>query len=113
MITFYKTTLSGSTPEQIRDQADGLAPAQLRELAIRLARDPDLTVSVVTYGDGRRELEVLRTGPPHHTEATIDHRRFTRQRGAASVRTVSITNPAGLRDAMALVHDILLDDADR
>ena len=84
-----RPSCSGSTPEQIRDQADGLAPAELRELAACLAEDPDLTISVITYADGRRELEVLHTGSPHRTENTIDRRKFTRQpRGAQARNTV-------------------------
>ena len=74
MITICKTILSGTAPGQIRDQASGLVSAPLRDLAVKLAADPDLTVSVITYSDGRHELEVLHTGPPHHTEDTVDHR---------------------------------------
>jgi hypothetical protein len=33
---------------------------------------------VITYQDGAAELEVLHTGPPHHTEPTIDSDRFAR-----------------------------------
>ena len=62
-----KTVLSGAAPGHIREQTEGLAPAQLRELAVQLAADPDLTVSVISYDDGRQELEVLHTGPPHCT----------------------------------------------
>ena len=71
MITICKTILSGTAPGQIRDQTSGLASAPLRDLAVKLAADPDLTVSVITYSDGRQELEVLHTGPPHHTEDTV------------------------------------------
>jgi len=111
VVTICKTILRGSTPEQIRDQADGLAPAELRELAACLAEDPDLTISVITYADGRRELEVLHTGSPHRTENTIDRRKFTRQPRGAQARTLSITTPADLEDAIALVRSILLHAA--
>ena len=77
MKTICKTILSGAAPGQIRDEASGLASAPLRDLAVKLAADPDLTVSVITYSDGRQELEVLHTGPPHHTEDTVDHRSRT------------------------------------
>ena len=63
MITIRKAILSGSTPGQIRDQTQGLASAALRDLAVQLAGDRDLTVSVITYGDGTQELEVLPTRP--------------------------------------------------
>jgi hypothetical protein len=105
--TIGKITLSGMTPEQIRDQASVLASAPLRDLAAQLAADADLTVSVITHQDGRQELEVLRTGPPGHDEATIDCRRFTRQPPAASARTLPIAGPADLRDAASLVRSIL------
>ena len=76
----------------------GLVPAANRWArgAASQPRDQDsrprgavLTVSVITYSDGRQELEVLHTGPPHHTEQTIDSDRFTRQPG----RTLPIAEP--------------------
>lgn len=84
MIKICKTVLSGASPGHIREQTEGPAPAQLRELAVQLAADPNLTVSVITYDDGRQELEVLHTGPPHRTaphrtEHTIDRCRFERE----------------------------------
>jgi hypothetical protein len=59
-----KTTLSGAPPEQARAHAAGLATLPLRTLAVHLAADPALTVSVISYQDGTAELEVLHTGPP-------------------------------------------------
>ena len=109
MIKIRKDVLSGSAPGQIRELTAGLASAPLRDLAVQLAGDPGLTVSVITYDDGRAELEVLHTGPPCHTEDTIDTRRFTRQQPPA--RRLSITGPAGLQDAVTLVRGILLDAA--
>ncbi len=109
MTVICKTVLSGCTPGQIQDRAKGLGPGQLRDLAVRLAGEPDLTVSVITYDDGRTELEVLRTGPPHHTDDTIDCDRFTHQPGQEAHRTLSIATPAGLQDAVTLVRTILLD----
>ncbi|MGH3174179.1 MAG: hypothetical protein ACRDPF_10010, partial [Streptosporangiaceae bacterium] len=66
MITICKAVLSGSAPGRIRAQTQGLESDGLRDLAVELAGDPDLTVSVITYADGRQELEVLGTGPQHH-----------------------------------------------
>jgi hypothetical protein len=67
MIKICKTVLSGSAPGKIRDETEGLASAPLRDLAVKLAADPALTVSVITYEDGRQELEVLHTGlAPSH-----------------------------------------------
>ena len=90
MIKICKTVLSGAAPGHIREQTEGLAPAQLRELAVQLAADPDLTVSVIAYDDGRQELEVLHTGPPHRTEHTIDCCRFEREPAATPARTLSV-----------------------
>lgn len=104
-----KDTLSGATPLQIRSQTTGLAPAQLRELAVTLAQDPDLTVSVITYGNGMQELEVLHTGPPRHTEHTIDQRRFTREPDAAPPWTLSIATRSALEDAAEAIRALLRD----
>jgi hypothetical protein len=109
VIKICKAILSGSAPGQIREHTEGLASAPLRELAAQLASDPGLTVSVITYDDGRQELEILHTGPPHHTEDTIDRRRFTRQPQQTPARTLSVIGPGGLQDAVALVRAILLD----
>ena len=99
MIKICKTVLSGASPGCIREQTEGLASAQLRELAVQLAADPDLTVSVITYDDGRAELEVLNTGPPHRTEHTIDCCRFEREPATTPARTMSVSTQAALLDA--------------
>jgi hypothetical protein len=107
MIKICKTVLGGAAPGDIREQTQGLAPAQLRELAVQLAADPDLTVSVITYDDGRQELEVLHTGPPRRTEHTIDCCRFERKPAATPARTMSISTPAALLDAADMIRAIL------
>lgn len=78
MITICKTVLSSADPGQVQDLAGSMAPAGLLDLAVQLAGDPALTVSVITHDDARQELEVLHTGPPQRTEHSIDRRRFTR-----------------------------------
>jgi hypothetical protein len=78
VIKICKTVLSGAAAGRIREQTQGLAPGQLRELAVQLAADPDLSVSVITYDDGRAELEVLHTGLPRRTGHTTDCCRFER-----------------------------------
>jgi hypothetical protein len=113
VISICKTILSGTAPEQIGDQTSGLASASLRDLAVKLAADPDLTVSVITYSDGRQELEVLHSGPPHHTEATVDHRSFTRQAQERPGWTQSISSQAGLQDAVTAIRTALLNAAAR
>ena len=109
VIKICKTVLSGAAAGRIREQTEGLAPAQLRELAVQLAADPDLTVSVITYDDGRAELEVLHTGPPHRTEHTIDCCRFEREPAANPARTMSVSTPAALLDAAEMIRAILWD----
>ena len=111
MTTICKAILSGATPRQLRDRTKGLEPARLRDLAVQLAEHPDLTVSVITCDDGTQELEVLGVGPPHHTEDTIDHRRFSRQPAGTPARTLSIASQAGFQDAIRLIRGILLDAA--
>ena len=106
MITICKTVLSGAAPARIREQTEELESGWLRDLAVKLAGDSALTVSVITHEDSTQELEVLRTGPPHHTEETIDSAGFTRQPG----RTLPIAEPPDVQDAVALVRAILLDD---
>ena len=72
MITICKARLSGAAPVLTRERAQGLGSGWLRDLAVKLAGDPDLTVSVITFADGKQELEVLHAGPPHHPEEAID-----------------------------------------
>jgi hypothetical protein len=109
VIKISKTVLSGAAPGHIREQTESLAPSQLRELAVQLAADPDLTDSVMTYDDGRAELEVLHTGPPHRTEHTIDCCRFERKPAARPARTMSIGTPAALLDAAEMIRALLWD----
>jgi hypothetical protein len=109
MIRIRKDILSGATLQQIRDLTAQLTPSQLRELAVNLAGDLNLTVSVITYEGGAQELEVLHTGPPQHTEDTIDHRKFTRQPGATPARTVSIATQSAFQDTAAMIRVLLRD----
>jgi hypothetical protein len=67
VIKISKTVLSGAVPRAHPGADRGPSPALLRELAVQLAADLDLTVSATSYDDGRQELEVLHTGPPHCT----------------------------------------------
>jgi hypothetical protein len=109
MISIRKDILSGATPQQIRDLTTELPSAQLRELAVSLAEDPNLTVCVITYDSGAQELEVLHTGPPHRTEHSIDPWKFTRQSAAPPARTMSISTQPALRDAVEMIRAILWD----
>jgi hypothetical protein len=105
LTTICKVILSGATPQQIRDQTEGLVPGRLRDLAVQLAGYPDLTVCVLFRDDGTQELEVLHTGPPHCTEDTID----CRKPSETPSRTLSIASQGGLQEAISLIHGILGD----
>jgi hypothetical protein len=109
MIPFRKVTLSGSAPDRIREQTEGLESGCLRDLAVKLAGDAALTVSVLTYADGRTELEVLRTGPPGETGETIDSRLLALQTGQVPVQRLPIAGPPDVQNAAALVRTILAD----
>lgn len=108
MITISKAMLSGAVPDRIREQTQGLESGGLRDLAVKLAGDPDLRVSVITYADGRQELEVLHTGPPHHAEETIDSGWFAREAGLAQARSLPVAGAPDIQNAAALVRAILL-----
>ena len=87
---------------------DAEVAARLRDLALHLASYRDLRVSVITYEDGSAELEVLHTGPPHHTEATIDHGKFARP-ATESGWVVDLTGDAALEHATDLIRAMLLE----
>ena len=70
-----------------------------------------MTVSVITYQDGRQELEVLHTGPPHPDEEAIDRRKFAGQSGATQGGTLPIASPADLQNAMNLIRATLWNAA--
>jgi hypothetical protein len=73
VITSHKTILSGS-PDDLRRKVETLAPGQephvyqagtrLRELAVTLAMQAGLRVSMISYEDGSQELEVVLTDHP-------------------------------------------------
>lgn len=64
---------------------------------------------MITYDDGRAELEVLHTGPPHRTEHGIAPGRFTRQPGAVPAQTIPVASRSSLQDAARLIRAILWD----
>jgi hypothetical protein len=81
MMTARKDMLNG-TPEEVAGMLEQLsrgmanheylAGTQLRVLAATLARNPDLLVSVVTYGNESQELEVTLAGIPDCDPVMID-----------------------------------------
>jgi hypothetical protein len=111
MITICKATLSGAAPAQLREQTEGLVPGGLRDLAVKLAADPALMVSVITYADGTQELEVLHAGPPPAGEIT-DRALFARLAGQVPAQTLPIAGPPDVQHAATLVRTIVLADAE-
>jgi hypothetical protein len=104
LVRITKTIISGCEPGKAQQQAAALAPAGLRDLAVQLAADPDLTVSVTSYEDGRQELKVMHAGGPQHTQDTMDRHWLT---GRPEARTMSVTTPASLQDAVAAIRGII------
>jgi hypothetical protein len=96
-----KTTLSGAPPGQVRALAAGLATFPLRALAVDLAADPALTVSVITYQDGPAELEVLHTGLPHPAPQA------TSPPWLPPARILPLATPADLDDAVTMIRALI------
>jgi hypothetical protein len=109
VIIISKAILSAETAQHIQELASGLEPAPLRDLALELATQPDLRVSVITYQDGTAELEVLDEGAPRHDEDTIDCGRFTRPGLASQARTLGLAGEAWLHDAVNLIRATMRD----
>jgi hypothetical protein len=119
MITINRAVVSRVPPDQVQAWIDALTPAdspgddpaaaRLRDLAVRLAAHRDLQVSVITYEDGRAELEVLHAGPPHYTEDTIDCAKFAGPDHPAPGWIVSLADDASLQSATDLVRGTLLN----
>jgi hypothetical protein len=123
MITIRKAVASRVPPDQIlavlealasgpgaagSGPGDAAAAARLGDLALRLASYRDLRVSVITYEDGSAELEVLHSGPPHHTAATIDCGKFAGQPATESGWVVDLAGDSALEHAIELIHGTLL-----
>ena len=115
MITIRKAVISRVWPGRLRAEAPAAGPGQaedpaaarLRDLAQRLAAYRDLQVSVITYEDGRAELQVLHAGPPHHTENTIDCGRFGGPDRPAPGWVVSLADEGGVQDVTDLIRAAL------
>ena len=109
MIVISKAILSTETAQHLRKLVGNLEPAPLRDLALELAAQPGLRVSVITYEDGTAELEVLDVGPPCHDERTIDCRRYTRPDPPSQPRILSLAGQSGLRDTVDLIRAAMRD----
>lgn len=109
MIIISKAILSATTAQHVRELVSDLDPAPLWDLALELAAQPGLRVSVITYQDGSTELEVLAVGPPHHDEHTIDCRRFARPDRLRQSRILAPAGQSGLHNAVDMIQAILRD----
>jgi hypothetical protein len=85
VITIQKSRLSGSLDDlqaKVEDLAHDQGPheylmgTRLRELAVTLAMQADLHVSLVTYADGSQELEVALTRHPNCDPIVIGRDHF-------------------------------------
>jgi hypothetical protein len=118
MITIRKAVVSRIPPSQVQAVLDAAAAgtgedgdpaaARLRDLALNLAAHRDLQVSVITYEDGRAELQVLHAGPPHYTEQTIDCSRFAGPDRPVPGWVVSLAGDGDLESATDRIRDTLL-----
>lgn len=107
MITIRKGVISRVWPDRRQAPAPDEHPsvARLRDLALHLAAQQDLRVSVITYEDGRAELEVLHAGPPHRTTETMGA-----PDPAVPGWVVSLAAEGGLEDVADLVCATLRDE---
>jgi hypothetical protein len=109
VIIISKAILSATTAQHVRELVSGLDSAPLWDLALELATQPGLRVSVITYQDGSTELEVLAADPPRHDERTIDCRRFTRTDRLGQSRILPAAGQYGLHDAVDMIQAIMRD----
>jgi hypothetical protein len=109
VIIISKAILSATTARHVRELVSGLDPAPLWDLALELAAQPGLRVSVITYQDGSTELEVLADGPPHRDEHTIDCRRFTRPDRLGRSRVLPPAGQPGLHAAVDMIQALMRD----
>jgi hypothetical protein len=112
MITIRKGVISRVWPDRRQAPApdEDSSAGRLRDLALRLAAQRDLRVSVITYEDGRAELEVLHAGPPHPTAETIGRERLAVPDRAVPGWVVSLAAERGLEDVADLVCATLRDE---
>jgi hypothetical protein len=88
-----KTTLSGARPGRVRTLAAGLATFAQRALAVHLAAEPELAVSVITYQDG--------TGPPRPAPDAAS------PPWLPPARTLPLATPAGQGDAVTVIRALI------
>jgi hypothetical protein len=114
MITIRKAVLNRIPADQIRAGLEDLArrpgtTPRLRELALLLAGDRDLRVSVITYEDGSSELEVLHAGPPHHPAQASGRRKFGEPDADAPGWVAALADESALGDTAELIREMLRD----
>jgi hypothetical protein len=116
VITIQKFRLSGSLDDLQRkveelacDQAphEYLTGTRLRELAVALAMQADLHVSVVTYADGSQELEVALTDHPGCDPMVIGRDHLGGQCQLTWERWLPIGNEPGIETVVNLIQAVL------
>ncbi len=112
MITIRKAVVNRIPADQIRAGLEALArrpetTQRLRELALMLASDRDLRVSVISYEDGSSELEVLHAGPPHHTAPTTGRPKSGGPDAGAPGWVASLADESALADTTELIREML------
>ena len=116
MITIQKAHLSGSFDDLQRTVEDlacdqgpreYLAGTRLRELAIALAMQADLRVSVVNYADGSQEVEVALTDHPNCDPIVIGRDQFGGQCQLTWERWLPIEDQPGIETVVNLIQAVL------
>ena len=116
MITIQKSRLSGSfddlqrkVEDLARDQGpqEYLADTRLRELAIALAMQPDLHVSMVTYADGSQELEIILTDHPSRDPIAIGRDHLGGQCQLTWEQWLPIDDQPGIETIVNLIQAVL------
>ncbi|MDQ2815819.1 MAG: hypothetical protein M3Z75_29225 [Actinomycetota bacterium] len=115
METVRETRLEGS-PAEVRKKVDelgrALAPHEyvagehIRDLAVELAQDSRLRVSVLTYNDESQELEVIPTGDSHSDSITLSRSESGTHCQLTWSRWLPIINDADIRNAVKLITAI-------
>jgi len=122
MMTAQRDVLSG-TPDEIAATLEGLSVGvshheyisgtQLRCLALELAKNPDICVSVVTYENVSQELEVRPAGEPDCEPVVIDRNTLGDQCQVTCDRWMKIGSGLEIEKAAEIISTLLRICVDR
>jgi hypothetical protein len=101
--------LQGKVEDLARDQGsqEYMTGTRLRKLAVALAMQADLRVSVVTYEDGSQELEVVLTDHPSCDAIVIGRDELGGQCQLSWEQWLSIGDQPGIDAVVSLVQAVL------